>query len=298
MSEYGAPFTESVDYDKPIDPTLVNVDFQKEAHKANRQLGCNPLPPDERGGKKCPLFGERMRGLVIPRSDWQDVIEEYQLNYARHKTWQYDQNGEGTCTSNATSGCLSYTWAKQFGEKYAIAPAPLSCYKFCARGPNTGSTTGCNLRRARDTGMILIDNASNRKILEGMGLNPDHTMPAVGYRNRMPRGWEETAQYFQIDEYYEIDSIDEFFTALIMGFSILYGRAGHAIHGVDIVYRDRDYYCKYDNSWGRWGDQGFGYDSLDYIRRKGGVYGAYAVQHVRVPDEQIRKLMGIPELKT
>lgn len=295
--EYGELFLDGgEDLDRPLPEHLVNVDFSDEARKIGRQMGCLIRPRTEKPGDHCPLFGERFKDLIIPRSDWLDILEQEQPNYAKHKFWQYDQNGEGTCTSNATGGCISYCWSKQFGKQFGIAPAPLSCYKRCARGPNTGSTTGCNLRCARDTGMLLIDNASNRKIMEGMGLDTSHMMRAVGYRQAsFPRGWEETAGFFRIDEYYEINSVDEFFTALLYGYDILYGRAGHAIHGVDLVYRNRDFYCKYDNSWGRWGDKGFGYDSLDYVRRRGGAYGAYAVKHVRTPDEQIQKLMGIPE---
>lgn len=107
---------------------------------------------------------------------------------------------------------------------------------------------------------------------------------------------EETAKNFRLDEFYEITSVDGFFSALFHGFSILYGRSGHAIHGVDIVKRSGDWYCKYDNSWGNWGESGFGFDSISYIQRTGAYRWAYAFQSIIAPNG-IEKLLEIPTPK-
>jgi len=281
------------DSDRPIDPSIVDVDFQKLGYST----GAKPKAEPGKFGATCPIFEERFRENIIPKSDWDDMYETYKPNFAQNKFWQYDQDGEGTCTANNTAGCFSYNWVESLGRQYAVAPSPISIYKYCARGPNTGSTMECCLNRIRDYGCLLIDNAANRKILEGMGLNPDHVLKAVGYYQKFPRGaMDETAPYFKVDEYYEIKTVEGFFTALFKGYDVSYGRSGHSIHGVDVAKRNGNWYCKYDNSWGRWGDNGFGYDSFNYIRRSGAVYGAYAIQSVRIPDEAIAKLMGVPSL--
>lgn len=203
--------------------------------------------------------------------------------------------GVHNCTANALSGCVSYTWNRKYGKANAIAPAPISVYKFCARGPNTGSSTSCILRRARDNGLLLIDTAENKRVLEALGLDTRHVLKATGYSQPFPSGWAETAAEFRVQEYYEITNIDGFFTALLLGFDVLYGRAGHAIHGVDVVWDGKRFLCKYDNSWGNWGDHGFGYDSLDFLVRNSAQYGAYAVKSL-VDPKGSAKLVDAPVL--
>lgn len=295
MSDYGHPFDSSlIDLDRPLDPRWVNVDFRTEAKLVGRKLGC-AINPNPRLGAVSPIFEEHFAEDIIPQSDWKDLVDTHKPNYAQATTWQYDQDGEGTCTSNAQSGCVSCVWTNTFGKEFAIAPSPISIYRFCASGPNSGSSVSCNVKRARDNGCLLIDNAQNRKVLDAMGLDPNHTIKAVGYSQRLPDGaMEETAPYFRIDEAYQIATIEGFFTALIKGFFINYGRSGHAIRGTDAVYRAK-WLCKYHNSWGVWGDDGYGYDDFDYIRRTSAAYGAWAHRSIRITSASL-KMIGIPDL--
>ena len=255
---------------------FVDIDFET----TGLPRGCNP----ETGsfGQHCPLFSERFRSRLIPRGEWSEIIQSLGPNYERHKSWQYDQRQEGTCTSQAGAGCYSYLAHKAFGIE--IAPAPISLYKFCAPNPNSGSTTSCILRRARDHGMLLIDTPENRAILEALGLDPNHVLKATGYYQKFPDGWQETASQFKIDEFYELGNVDEMFSAMLLGFDILYGRAGHAIHGVDVIEYKNSFACEYDNSWGDWGRDGFGLDTYGYLHSRVGRYGAYAIQSIRSPD--------------
>ena len=274
----------------------VDCEFHGEARRIGRRMGCLPKPPAAYGfGSISPIFEERFREKVIPRGEWRTLYDEMRPDYARHKTHQYDQNGEGTCTSNATGGCMSYVWSKQYGRDVGISPCPPSMYRYCASGPNSGSSTSCNMRRARDNGCLLIDDSHNRSIMQRLGLDPSHTCRAVGWRPSITPAMRETMRQFRVDEFYEISTVDGFFSALLYGFDILYGRSGHAIHGVDIVLRDGTWYCKYDNSWGRWGDNGFGYDSISYINRSRATYGAYAFQSMIAPDG-LANLIGAVEL--
>ena len=40
--------------------------------------------------------------------------------------------------------------------------------------------------------------------------------------------------------------------------------------------RDGQYVLKYVNSWGAWGDAGYGYDTEKYVSRSIRAYGCYA----------------------
>lgn len=280
--------------DQPIPSHLLDLDFQVAANQAGRMTGLNQKT-DQRKGVDCPLFGEAFRDRIIPRSDWDDVLQQHDPAFGRLDHFQYDQDGEGTCTANACSASVAQKWNERYGEAWHIAPAPPSVYQFCANSGNSGSTTSCILKTGRDRGFVLIDTAQNRKVLTALGLDPSHVIRAVGW-NQSIRGMEETAKQIRIAEFYEIDGVDEFFSALILGFPILYGRSGHAIKGTDIVKRNGVYACKYRNSWGVWGDDGYGYDSLDYIHRTNAPYGAYAVQSLIVPDGA-GSMIGAPTLK-
>ena len=278
--------------DKPIPQQWLDIDFGKESKRAGRLTGCNPRTDQK--GDACPLFGEVFRDKVIPRSDWRSHLETLKPNYSRHDLYQMDQDGEGTCTSFAEAAAFAALWNQRYGPEWQVISSGPSTYQFCARSGNSGSTTSCILKRGRDFGRVLIDNPQNRKVLEALGLNPDHTIREVGWRQEVGH-MKETMRQFRTREFYEIDGVDEFFSALLLGFPILYGRSGHAIKGTDLVLRNGVFACRYRNSWGRWGDQGYGYDSLDYIAKTNAPWGAYALQTLIVPDND-QALHGVPTL--
>ena len=274
----------------------VDADFAKEASRCKRRLG--NIPEQPKFGSICGIFEEHFKELVVPRSDWDSLANELQPNYSRRKAYQYDQDGEGTCTSNATSGAFAYVWAKQFGRENVILPSPPTIYMYCSNGPNQGSTTSCNLKRIRDYGCLPIGIERNKDVMRKLGLDPSHVCDAVGWnkpRKLPPGAMDDTAKNFRLDEFYEIGSLDGFFGALFHGFSIMYGRAGHAIHGVDPVKRNNTWYCKYDNSWGNWGESGFGFDSESYLRRTGAYRFAYAFKSIIAP-QGIDKLLNLPKI--
>ncbi len=255
-----------------------------------RFSGC--LPRQGKIGEYASIFEENVP--VIPRSEWQSVLEEHKPKLSPLSVYQYDQNGEGTCTSNAGNQSLCYTYAKQFGRKWVMPTSPIVAYKRCARGPNTGSSVSCIMRQLREVGTLPIDNPENRLKMAAAGLNPAHTLKAVGYYQKMPEGWRETAKHFRIEEYYDIRSVEGMFSALLLGFPIVYGRSGHAIMGADATKKDGQWYIRYHNSWGNWGDDGYGYDSERYLGRSSAAYGAVAVRSV-IHTSAIEKLMESEE---
>ena len=280
--------------DTPIPEHLLDIDFVAAGKAATRLLGCNPRT--DQPGVSCPFFGEVFRDRIIPRSDWDSYLEQLDPNFGRLDHYQHDQDGEGTCTGNAGCASVEQKWAEKYGTDYAISLSPPSVYQFCARSANSGSTTNCILKRLRENGAVPIHNEQNRKVLATLELDTSHMIREVGW-NQNVRGMEETMSQFRIDEFYEIRNVDEFFSALLYGFPILYGRAGHAIKGTDLVKRAGTYACKYRNSWGQWGDGGYGYDTLDYILRTNGAYGAFAVQTLRAPKNE-HLLISAPPVTT
>jgi hypothetical protein len=166
--------------------------------------------------------------------------------------------------------------------------SPISIYRFVANGPGSGSTISGNLRRLRDVGALPVDSDINRELLRKAGLSEDHVLKATGYYQQFPSGWESTAEYFRGLEFLDISSFEGIVSAILEGFPVCYGRAGHAICGVKVVKRNGVWTIKYANSWGNWGESGFGYDTESYISSAIRSYGAWALRCPKLTDRFVQ----------
>jgi hypothetical protein len=85
---------------------------------------------------------------------------------------------------------------------------------------------------------------------QGQGFN--HEYVDIGWKNRLPRGWEETAIKFRIDpsECFEITNHVEAVTAWLLGYAVSSGRRGHAMVEVQYYYKDGKLWRKDLGSWG------------------------------------------------
>jgi hypothetical protein len=222
--------------------------------------------------------------VAIPRSEWKGLLEQNQsLELIVQKI--KDQNGEGSCASNATCQCFEINWNMMLGIDDWLEMSPISIYRWVANSPNNGSTIEGNLRQLRDVGCLPVNSQENIAKLQAAGMNTSHVLKAVGYYQRFPNGWEDSAKNFRATEWFEITSFDEFITCLFYDFPVCYGRAGHAICGVTPVFQDNQWHVKYANSWKpSWGDNGYGYDSERYISGSISSYGAWGLRAVTMPE--------------
>jgi len=225
------------------------------------------LPRDDKPGDVFSVF-EDSKVDIIPRSEWKEasLAIRTQVNLVKKIK---DQGNEGSCASNATAQAAEIIFNKQSGVDNWIELSAMSLYKRVGRDPNSGSTVSSNLREIRDVGILPVNNDKNKRRFV-------HTFPPRGFYTKYPRGWQETAKQFRVTEWWDITSFDGFVTALLTGSPVVYGRSGHAICGVIPEYVDRGWYIKYANSWGNWGDNGFGLDSESFISRAIASYGAFA----------------------
>lgn len=257
---------------------LIDVDGQ-QIPNTSVFSGCLKRDPvEDAPGKFCGFFGDRLE--VYPESEWRERWEANKPSLRPFVHRIKDQGREGSCTSNAGTGCWETLASFAYGVEFVLSA--MSLYKRCGSGPNSGSTVGCNMRKLRDEGALPAPH--EREIVRRLGLNPEHCFPETGWRNRLPSGWQETAKHFRLDEFFEIRNIEEFVSALLQGYAVHYGRRGHSIYGVALTYKDGRPYCEYANSWGNWGDEGFGYDTISGLRRSINQYGAYCYNNVHLPD--------------
>lgn len=201
-------------------------------------------------GERCPLFGDRIE--VIPKAEWAAHIGQVSLR--PYVTEIFDQDGVGSCASESSTQALQIALA--FAGRPWVQLSPWFVYRSVSGGRDSGSSIDDNLEFLRTSGSC-----------------PMEMLPRSGGWKAKPSAEAvEAAKSYRIDEYYDITTAEEFGTALLKGFPVVYGRSGHAIVAVELVSPSEIRYC---NSWGDWGDGGFAVESLSKVNWG---YGAFAVR--------------------
>ena len=278
------------------DDAPADVDFRTEAKACARLRGWDESDANRPLGVDRPTVEDLFGSDIIRQADWGDVLAETGIKTSPLAVYQYDQNGEGLCTANAGAQSFAYCWARQFpslASALVALPSPVAAYRGhgCGSSANSGSSVSCIMRSMQSKGTLLINSAESRKIYDALGLPHEHLLKPTGFSqsfNWRDGAWLETAKHFRIDEMYDVASGEGFITALLKGFNVVYGRQGHAIMAADVA--DASGKVRYHNSWGNWGDQGFGYDSYRLI--SSAARGAIAVRSVHIP-AGIEKLLAL-----
>lgn len=172
-----------------------------------------------------------------------------------------NQGNEGSCVANACTQANQIIQAKQFGKDKVIQLSPMSLYKRIGRSPNSGAMVSDGLEEMQERGILPLNTPENQTKFGGI------VMPATGFRSPFPAGWESTAKQFAGVEALVVRSVNALLTALCNGHPVVVGREGHSICYTRPMRRNGRRVVKYANSWGDWGDGGYGYDSESQIRK-------------------------------
>ena len=250
-----------------IDPSFIDVDFTQQPQYVNGDNGAR------RFGHKREQFSDNV--AVIPRTQWPelcDLIAKQGGGLDLLAPRIYDQKSTVSCTSNATAKATEIIEHQQYGLEGIVEKSAMSLYERVG-GPRSGSSVDDNIDELCERGILPLNNEANRAKYKHVMANAD------GYQ-RCPAGWEETAKLFRAHEWFEINKVEEFITALLIGYPVVYGRSGHAICAARPKYEGNSLLVKYFNSWHEsWGDKGFGYDSERMVRS--GASWAFALRSMR-----------------
>lgn len=185
----------------------------------------------------------------------------------------FNQGREGSCVANAYSQAHQIVQAEQFGKDKVVKLSAISLYKQIGSSPSSGANVGNGFNKVNSVGILPLDTPENRSAFK-------HVMPATGFYEKYPNGWQETAKLFRGHEGHKITSIQGLKSALCSGHPVVVGRSGHSICYTRLMIKGRDTVVKYANSWGNWGDNGFGYDSESMIRQSASY--CFAIRSVTV----------------
>jgi len=219
--------------------------------------GC--LPRKSRFGQWADPLADHVE--VIPRRDWRDLIGKISLR--PRVPVVLDQDGVGSCATESATGAVHLIRAL-YGLPHVLLN-PWFVYHTTSGGRDAGSSIDQNLAFIRENGIA-----------------PDSVWPrSKGWRARPSAEAQREARKYRIHEFYDIGSWEEFGTALLLGFPVVWGYSGHSILAVGLKDEDTIIYL---NSWGNWGDGGFG-----TARARSIVwgYGAWAVRSVLIPSDEL-----------
>lgn len=253
-----------------ISDEFIDVDFETQPEYVFGNLGARLFGD-------CETYGDKIE--TIPESQWDELIEKMDSENSGIDalvTRIYNQMSEGSCVANACSQAHEILQAAQFGTDNVVHLSAISLYKRIGRSPGSGAMLDDGLDEMSKRGILPLDNAENR---DKFG---EHVMPNTGFYTQYPSGWGTTAAKFRATEWFILRSVAELVTAGLKGHPIVVGRSGHSICYCRPMYDSRDRMVfKYANSWGNWGDQGYGYDSLNMIRAS--ANWAFACRSIVVP---------------
>ena len=251
-----------------INPYLIDYDFPADPLYTYGDLGVAAF-----SGVARSLYADE--APVYPEKDWPDLVRLANGGCSKLVTRIYDQKNEGSCVANACSQAHEIIQAYQFGRDLVTHLSAISLYKRIGRSANSGAMVSDGLDEMAEKGVLPLDNPENRAKYGA------HVMPNTGFRTAYPAGWEATAARFKAHEWLIVDSVNELISALLNQHPVVVGRSGHSICYCDPVYQGSSLLVKYVNSWGDWGEQGFGYDSSRLIRSS--ASWAFALRSVVIP---------------
>lgn len=174
----------------------------------------------------------------------------------------FNQGREGSCVANACAQANQVIQAKQFGRDKVTQLSAISLYDLIGRSASSGAMVSDGLEEMQNVGLLPLDTPENRAKFG------EHVMPATGFKkHRRAPGWQDVAKQFAGVEALIVRSVNALFTALCNGHPVVVGREGHSIMYARPMRRNSRRVVKYANSWGEWGDGGYGYDSESQIRK-------------------------------
>lgn len=267
---------------------FVDVDF-KQAVPFGQSLGLIYQPPADMFAA-APAEPFSSYAPIIPRSEWKERADLINPKLRQCIREVKNQRSEGSCVFNSVTGMWQFAAAQQFGwdSDYVILSAIIG-YSIYGSSPGSGSMVSDSITFMLENGCIPE---------AGHGYTYEHQFGPTGYHDakayrKSNPSWIETAKDFMALEFYRVDTVDEWATALLLGHPVTKGRSGHCIFDFIWDYDSKNkWYGGYCNSWGGgpsgWGDpindlvgNGLGWDSEGSIGNQSG----YALVGVKLRDE-------------
>jgi hypothetical protein len=192
--------------------------------------------------------------------------------------WILNQGREGSCVGNAQTQGHMVLQARKFGKENTTRLSASSAYQLIGRSAGSGAMISDALKMGTSYGICPLDTPENRAKFGNV------VMPATGFSVRRPEGIKEVSAHFRFDPKGTrvVRSKMGLRSALARRHPVLVGREGHSILYLRNVWSGSAWRTKYANSWGDWGDKGFGYDTERQTEKSSSW--AFAITSIVIPD--------------
>ncbi len=218
-----------------------------------KKTGCNIRRT--RPGELCPLYTKNVP--TIPTGEWPALIGKVELRSCVNQI--LDQDGVGSCATESTSQATMII-RHVAGQPFVLLN-PWSIYWYTSDGRDQGSNIDENLAYVRENGIC-----------------PEAVWPrSKGWNTKPSAEALEAAKEYKIIEFYDCGSIAEIGSALLLGFPVVFGWQSHSCVLTQLLSTTK---AEYANSWGDWGDKGYGYDDIRIVNWG---YGAWCLRTAKLP---------------
>lgn len=221
-----------------------------------------------------PTFREAIN--VMPRSEQEELMSQ-STGMRRLVGDIFNQDGVGSCARESSEQGLSI--CRLFsGQKHVLFNPWFGYGRPAAYGYPAGTSGG------RDGGSTIDGNIAD---LMEIGACPASVFPRYDTEKRIINVWNskppliafEEASKYRLLEVFDLNTVDQMRTALLLNMPVIYGSDGHAKCYVKILNMQTGLYA---NSWNEsWGDEGFGTERFDNVWIQ---YGAFALRSVSDTD--------------
>jgi hypothetical protein len=200
------------------------------------------------------LFGDVFPKLMVPRSEWAERCDRTEAKRRATTRHIYSQGRTSACVGFGVAQAVETTGTRRYGAKHAVQLAGMDVYKRIGNTLMSGAMISDGMEAVADDGVLPLDTPENRDRYPA-------TCGLLDYSIRTPPNAAPVRQLFRVTRWARCKGADEVMSALLAGFTGVVGRSRHCVPYCYPVHDGGSFYAAYANSWGDWGDDGWGYDS-------------------------------------
>jgi hypothetical protein len=135
----------------------------------------------------------------------------------------------------------------------------MSVYDLIGRSLMSGAYIPDGVQCLIETGPLPLDTTENRAKYAVC-------FPGLSYKWKRPAGWQNVAKLFRVTKAAKAQGTEMIASALLKKRCGIWGRKRHCVPPCYLDFDGNSPMVAYPNSWGAWGDEGWGYDSESVFR--------------------------------
>ena len=201
-----------------------------------------------------PWFDEICSEDMVPRSEWKARAAAIRDDLRRTTAEIYSQGRTSACVGFGSAQAVETACTRAYGLANRVALSGMSVYDQIGRTLMSGAYIPDGMNFCQEFGPLPIDTPANRA-------KYPVCFPGLDYRWSRPSAWKDTAKLFRVTKAAKAQGAEMIASALLKKRCGIVGRSSHCVPYVYLDFSGNSPVACYANSWGSWGDAGFGYDS-------------------------------------